>query len=307
MGAEKAFFEFVKRAEAEGLKVEAAAVADGEKILFEHHFAPDKARNIYSHTKSYTVSAVGMAVSDGALSLDTRLADVFRSRVPDGADEALGEIRLRHLLTMSSGFGEALLMNAQRRAGVGAPDQLAYMLSRSVKEKPGTRFVYSSADSILAARMLEEATGRRIGEYLYERLFFKLGQGWPLWEHCPQGHANGGGGIHMRLADMLKLGQLYLNGGVWKGERILDGAWVRECTSKQIDTPASDDVWSCGYGYQFWISPYPNSYRADGAYGQVTTVLPKAGLVTAVQCPEEGDFAAVKAALHEMMLEMSLC
>ena len=85
-------------------------------------------------------------------------------------------------------------------------------------------------------------------------------------------------------------------------ERLLDSKWVLEATRKQIETPQTEngDIWRCGYGYQFWCSPYPKAYRADGAFGQVTTVLPEKGLAIAVQCPEWGDFDKVKLALHEV-------
>lgn len=85
------------------------------------------------------------------------------------AQPELFEIRLRHLLMMSSGFHEPYLMGANRRAGVGAPDYVKYMLSRPVKVQPGSKFVYSTADSILAGRMVEKAVGKRLSEYLYER------------------------------------------------------------------------------------------------------------------------------------------
>ena len=83
---------------------------------------------------------------------------------------------------------------------------------------------------------------------------------------------------------------------------MLYSKWVLEATRKQIETPQTEngDIWRCGYGYQFWCSPYPKAYRADGAFGQVTTVLPEKGLAIAVQCPEWGDFDKVKLALHEV-------
>ena len=226
--------------------------------------------------------------------------------MPDDAQPKLGRITLRHLLTMSSGFNHPYLMNEDRRAGTGAPDYMAYMLTRRVEREPGSEFCYSSADSDLAGRMLEQATGERLGEYLFRTVFSKLDQGFPMWEADPQGHHIAGGGIHMTLTDMLKLGQVHLNGGVWHGRRIVGEEWVRMASSKQIDIPVTN-IWTCGYGFQFWMSPYPGAYRADGAYGQITTVLPDQGLVVAVQCPETGDFDnVVRPALHEHLL-LPLC
>ncbi len=304
MNLEQRFREFIREAEQRGLAIEGIAVADEKKVLLEHRFTPDLPRNIYSHTKSYTATAVGLAVEEGILRLEDRLADFFPEKLPKDPPPALLQITLRCLLTMSSGFGKSYLMSEERRGGEGAPDYMAYMLSRPVTEQPGQRFCYSTADSILAGYMVEKAAGVRLGQYLYERLFSRLGQGYPVWEHDPQGHPNGGGGMFLRLTEMMKLGQLYLAGGRWQGEQVVPAGWVREATRKQIDTGNPGDVWSCGYGYQFWLSPYPGSYRADGAFGQVSTVLPEKGLVVAVQCPETGDFEQVKRLLHEDFLAL---
>lgn len=303
---------FARRVQAEGLQVEGIAVGDERSVLLERRFAPDQARCIYSHTKSYMALAVGFAVSEGKLSLADRLCDCFPEAVPDGAPPALLRVTLRDLLTMSSGFGRPYLMIAGRRQGEGAPDYLRYMLTRPMTAQPGEAFSYSTADSVLAGRMVERRTGVNLLEYLYERLFRPLGQGLPVWECCPRGHPNGGSGLFMRLTDMMKLGQLCLAQGRWQGARLIDSAWLREATARHIDTPPApedgseerrvENLWRCGYGYQFWRSPYPDAYRADGAFGQITTVLPRAGLVVAVQCPETGDFSKVRRALHEEVL-----
>lgn len=304
MSVEKLFQDFVAYAADRKLFIEGIAVADENRVLLEHRFVPDHARNIYSHTKSYMATAVGMALAEGKLSLDDRLADYFPAYVPGDPDPRLLQITLRNLLTMSSGFGHAYLMGDHRRQGVGFPDYLAYMMNLPMEQTPGTVFEYSTADSILAGRMVEQAVGENLAAYLYPRLFRRLGQGWPQWENDPMGHPIGGGGMYLSLTEMMKLGQLYLAGGMWQGERLVEDSWVREATRKQIETPETeeDDVWRCGYGYQFWCSPYPGAYRADGAFGQISTVLPENGLVVAVQCPEWGDFSRVKQALHTEFL-----
>ena len=299
---EKQLQAFINRVDREHLAIEGIAVMEDGHVIAEHRWTPDLPRNIYSHTKSFMATAVGLAIADGTLSLDDRLVDCFPEHVPANASPLLGEIQLRHLLTMSSGFEKSLLMSADRRAGVGAPDYIAYMFAQPVLRRPGESFYYSTADSILAGRMLEQKTGVGLAEFLWERILKPLEIGFPLWEFCPRGHAIGGGGMFLNLRDMMKLGWLYLNDGCWNGIRLVDSAWVHAATSKQIDTPPDQDVWHCGYGYQFWMSPYPGAYRADGAFGQITTVLPQKGLVISVQCPETGEFPKVQAALHEELL-----
>ncbi len=307
----RAFDDFVNQVDSEGLKVEGLLVLQGGKVVYEHRWTPDQDRNIYSHAKSFVSTAVGIAIDEGFVSLDDRLVDAFPDKVPPGGNPGLEKIRLRHLLTMSSGFGKALLMLDDRRKGVGFPDYLAYLLSQPVVEEPGERFCYSTADSILLGRMLESKVGKNLQEYLYERILRPMGIPFPIWECCPQGHPIGGGGMFLHLKDMVRLGQLYLDEGLWQGRRIVSAEWVRTATSFQIETrdpealadPAAPlgNPWNMGYGYQFWRSPYPRSYRADGAFGQITTVLPEKELVVGIQCPESGDFGPVQRALHEMI------
>lgn len=305
MALEKIFKDFIHFAQCNELKIEGIAIADTDRVILEHRFMPDQERNIYSHTKSYMSMAAGIAIEEGKFSLSDKLVDLFPQYVPENADPRLLEITLENLLTMTSGFHRAYLMGADRRAGIGFPDYMEYMMTRPILRNPGEEFCYSTADSILAGRMIEQATGQRLGEYLYRHVFSRLDQGWPQWENDPQGHPIGGGSMFMRLTEMMKLGQVFLADGKWKHERIISSEWVKAATTKHVETNTESqeqNEWTCGYGYQFWMSPYPGAYRADGAYGQISTVLPESGLVVAVQCPEWGDFNKVRKGLHEELL-----
>ena len=162
MTLEQRMENFVRLALDRGLRIEGIAAADEKTLLFHHHFTADQPRNIYSHTKSYMATAVGMAIADGARHRDDSLASCCPEKLPEHPSEELLSIRLRDLLTMTSGFGGAFLMNNDRRAGTGAPDYVAYMLSLPVRETPGRRFCYSTADSILAGRMVEKAVGKSL-------------------------------------------------------------------------------------------------------------------------------------------------
>ncbi|MGI6315525.1 MAG: serine hydrolase domain-containing protein [Christensenellales bacterium] len=293
---------FIDRVNDQKLPCEAAAMLQYGKPAGEYHWIQDVPRNIYSHTKSFMSTVVGIAIGEGVLSLEDKLTEIFPDKVSPGSDPRVREITLRHLLTMSSGWNRPLLMNTDRREGTGMPDYIRYMLSLPLETNPGTRFEYSTADSYLAGCMAEARLGMTMAAFLYQRVLAPMGIAHPIWEHCPMGHSFGGGGMYMGIRDMMSLGQLYLQKGRWQGQQLVSEAWVEAASSKQIEIPQLEDIWRCGYGYQFWISPYPRSYRADGAFGQVTTVLPEADAVVAVQCPENGDFPAVRQALHEELL-----
>mgnify|MGYP002552196566 CR=1 FL=1 len=302
MNIEKIAKEFTDYAVDTQLPLEGIAIGDEKKIIYEQHFKPDLPRNIYSHTKSFTVTAAGIAISEGVLSLEERIVDVFPEYVPKNAPEMLQEIRLKHLMTMSSGFGKPYLMSADRRKGIGAPDYLKYILSRDILEEPGKHFVYSTADSILIGRMVERSTGQNLAYYMYQHIFKPLEIGFPIWENDMQGHPNGGGGMHLKLSSMMRLGQLYLAGGVWKKRRLVPQEWIDMASCKQIEVDM-DNPGKEGYGYQFWKEPQIKGYQAAGSFGQVTAILPEAGFVVAVQCPERGDYDRVKKAVREMVIE----
>ena len=234
---EEKFLEFHRYASSHNLPLEAISVGDENKVLCEMHYAANAPRNIYSHTKSFTVTAVGLAMEEGKLSLEDHVAEMFKDKLPSNPDPNLEKIQLKHLLCMSSGFGKALLMNADRRPGVGAPDYEKYMMAQPVPVEPGSAFCYSSADSILAAHMVERAVGKRMGEYLYEKVFQPLDMGWPLWEHDPQGHPNGGGGMYLTCTEMMKLGQLYLAVGfqiICKKEPLAEARGYRQVAKPAI-------------------------------------------------------------------------
>lgn len=294
---------FVRRIKAEALPVEGIMAYRENRLAAEHRFTEDRPRNIYSHTKSYMATAAGMAIADGKLSLSDRVADFFPASLPKDPEPALLALTLRDLLMMASGFDRPLLMMGQENRGADGPDYLRFVLGQPLRQPPGEKFCYSNGDSYAAGRMVEAAVGMTLLEYLNVRLFAPLEMPKPEWEHCPLGHTFGASGMRLRLADMLKLGRLYQQGGMWNGQPLVTGEWIQMATLCQIGTPATDaEVWKVGYGYQFWVAPYPHAYRADGAYGQLTVVLPEAEAVVAIQSAESEMGGAIHLALHEEIL-----
>ena len=295
-----------RRVDAEQLPVEAVSVYQKDRFVVGHRWVEDRPRNIYSHTKSFTVTAVGLAIADGVLSLDDKPADFFPEALPERPAPEWERVTLEKMLPMGLGVDASLLMEDERRQGIGSPDYVRFVFSHEFRYEPGTHFHYSNANTYLAGRMVEKATGKDLSDYLNERVFAPLEIPVPRWERCPKMHPFGAGGMWLRNDDMLKLGRLYLNGGMWRGLRLLDPDWIALATSKKLDTPpsANGTGLSCGYGFQFWMCPYPGSYRADGKYGQLTVVFPEAEVVVGVQCaeaaPERTDAALI--ALHEELL-----
>lgn len=276
----------IEALEKENTGVEAISLYQNGEIVIDHRFVPYKERLIYSHTKSFVSTLAGIAIDEGKLSLDDKMIDLFPEYASVVTDERVKDIKLRHFLTMSSGFGGAFLMSSNRRKGEGMPDYIAYMLSKPLVNDPGTKFHYSNGDTHMVCRMIERAVGEPLMKYAYNKLFSKLDIGVPAWECDPDGIPFGGSGLYLNINNMMKLGILYLNNGKWNGEQIVSEAWVKDASSAHINTNYNDD-WSNNYGYQFWMCG--DTYRADGAYGQYSIVIPDENAVLAVQSSEYND------------------
>lgn len=283
--------------------IEAIALYQNGEMVIEHHFIPSALRCIYSHTKSFIATAAGIAIGEGKISLDTTVMSLFPEYEGIVTDKGVYGINLQHFLTMSSGFGAGHLMSSNRRKGEGYPDYVGYMLSKPMKYPSGSRFAYSNGDTHMVGCMVQRAVGEPLLQYLYNKLFSKLEIGFPGWETDPDGTAFGGSGLYLDIANMMKLGILYLHDGVWNGERILTSEWVKDASSFHISTGV-EDPWSDGYGYQFWLpSNIPNCYRADGAYGQYSIVLPDENAVLAVQSSEQNRQGEFIALLHKLVFD----
>ena len=270
------FYEAVS-AEADSIAAHAMLVMRHGKVIAEGAWAPyrlDVPHMLYSMSKSVTGTAVGIAVDEGLLSLEERLADLFPELVTPTQAKVIKNMTVRHLLTMSTGcrFNEI---------GSMLDENWAKMFLESLpKFEPGTAFEYNSLNTYMLAAILARRTGQTLVDYLRPRLFEPLGIERFQWETCPQGVEKGGWGLSLTLEDAAKLVQLYLNRGVWEGKRIFSEAWADAATKKQIETPHGE--MTHGYGYQIWMSDEEGGYQFNGAFGQYVVVLPKYDAVVAV-------------------------
>jgi CubicO group peptidase (beta-lactamase class C family) len=240
-------------------------------VVAEGWWAPYEAEaphSLYSLSKSFTSTAVGLAVSDGKLSLDDPVLKFFPQDAPAEPSNNLKAMRVSDLLRMSTG---------QQAEPVRTADQpwVKTFLAQPVPFKPGTHFLYNTSATYMLSAIVQKATGMTVLDYLKPRLFEPLGIEHPTWEASPQGISAGGYGLSIRTEDIARFGQLYLQKGKWQGKQIVPEAWVEAATSRQTSNgsnPQSD--WDQGYGYQFWRCRN-GAYRGDGAFGQYCIVLPE--------------------------------
>ena len=264
-------------AEADSIAAHGALIMRHGKVIAEGAWAPYRAdvpHMLYSMSKSVTGTAVGMAVDEGYLSIDERLIDIFPGMVSSTQAKILKGHTVRHLLTMSTGsrFNEV---------GSVLDGSWARMFMESIpKFEAGSAFEYNSINSYMLAAIVAKRTGMSLTEFLTPRLFEPLGIARHEWEKCPEGVEKGGWGLSLTMQDAAKIGQLYLNGGVWNGRRLISEAWCREATKKQIITPNGE--MKHGYGYQIWVSDDEGGFQFNGAFGQYVLCMPKYDAVAVI-------------------------
>ncbi len=238
-------------------------------------YNPDSPHMLYSLSKSFTSTAVGLAVAEGKLSVDDEVLKFFSENAPSNPSNNLKAMRVSDLLRMSTG---------QQSEPPRPADQpwTKVFLAHSVPFKPGTHFLYNTSGTYMLSAIVQKATGQNLLDYLTPRLFQPLGIEHPTWEMSPEGVATGGYGLSVRTEDIARFGQLYLQKGKWQGKQLVPESWIDAATARQTSNGSSPNSdWDQGYGYQFWRCRH-NVYRGDGAFGQYCIVLPEQDAVIAI-------------------------
>ncbi|HEX9957918.1 MAG TPA: serine hydrolase, partial [Fibrella sp.] len=265
-------------------------------------YAPQLKHTLYSLSKAFTSTAVGLAVAEGRLTVEDKVVSFFKDQLPDTISENLAAMRVKDLLTMSTGHDKE--PTADMRAN-GNKNWIKVFLAHPVQHKPGTHFVYNSGATYMLSAIVQKLTGQPVLTYLTPRLFGPLGIEGADWEVDPNGINVGGWGLRLHTEDIAKFGQLYLQKGMWNGKRLLPEAWIAEATRSHVQSVggkrmAEENDWLQGYGYQFWRCRH-DAYRGDGAMGQYCIVLPKEDAVVAITS-ETGDMQAVMDAVWDHIL-----
>jgi CubicO group peptidase (beta-lactamase class C family) len=248
------------------------------RVVAEGWWAPyraDSPHSLYSLSKSFTSTAIGMAISEEKLSLDDPILKFFPEDSPKSPDDRLKQMRVSDLLRMSTG-------HRSEPPRIPSEAWVRTFLKHPVPDKPGTHFLYNTSATYMLSAIVQKATGTTLLDYLKPRLFEPLGIENPTWETSPQGISAGGFGLSIRTEDIARFGQLYLQKGLWQGKQLVPSSWVDAATRLQTSNgsdPGSD--WDQGYGYQFWQCRH-GAYRGDGAFGQFCIVLPEQDAVIAI-------------------------
>ena len=265
------------------------------KVIFESYQAPylqDSLIHVNSCTKNVISMLFGMVFKKD---LRGKENESSLSYFPEYyiTDTAIHKIKNKHFLSMSSGL--------DWKGGVDATDVIAmsqsedwarYVFEREVIHEPGEHYNYNSGGSQVISHILHRQTGYDLEKFAVDSLFSPLGIESYFWDKTSMGVPKAGWGLHLKMADMAKLGYLMLREGIWEERQLIPKYWVTQSTTSKIQI---NDPWD--YGYQFWIPRDANNQRYffRGYYPpshKIIEVIPELDIV-AVYVGENSDFREV--------------
>lgn len=262
------------------VKIGSVLIARHGRLVYEEYFdgTADSLRDTRSATKSVTDMLVGIAIDERKLSgVDARVLDLLpelKKRMQN-PDPRKGRITVEDFLTMSSplecdDWNDASRGNEERMYLV--EDWAQFVLDLPIRgrmylgEAPppapfGRNFSYCTGGVFVLSEVLQRVTGMRTDHYAAEKLFEPLNIRNVEWVYSPRGIPQTGGGLRLTSRELLKLAQLYLNGGRWQGTPIVSEAWVKAST-----TPHAQIDDSTNYGYLWWLKSFGPANQQFPAY-----------------------------------------
>ncbi len=286
--------EQIRAGEFEG--VSSVLLARRGALVLELYFDGASRESLHSTrsaSKAITSTLVGIAIDQGFIeSVDAPLLPFFPEYTGEieNWDERKQDITLAHILSMTSG------VRGNEDAMYPTDDWIKFYLDQPLAAPPGERFSYATSGVVTLGNVITRASDLRVPEFADRYLFGPMGiteYRWPITNsRGSQGLAMTGGGLNLRPRDMAKFGQLYLNGGVWGGERLVSEAWIEESTRKH----AESDLYGEDFGYLWRMidrevdGQTVRSFEAWGNGGQFIMVFPSLDLVAVFTGENYGRF-----------------
>lgn len=249
-----------------------AIVYKGRLVIEDYKYGGSTtAYPVWSVTKSVLSALMGIAIHNEIFESEDQ---PFASFFPNLTDSTKGEITIAQLLTMSSGIPD-------NTSYMNEAYPLNFILDQELEYAPGTWWNYTSAGTHVLSYIFSAGAKESAKSFGEKYLFSKLDIKHYSWIQDAYGVSNGGFGLNMRLKDMAKFGQLFLQNGVSNGENIVDPDWVNKSTEMII--PFNNEKTN-GYGYLWWIriNQGIKIYFAAGYGGQYIMVIPSKALVVAI-------------------------
>ncbi len=271
--------EFLTHLEERGLVMHSVLLLRGEKLFGEFYWKPfdaDFCHRMYSQTKSYVSIAIGLLEEEGRLALSDTVASYFPDKIDGELHPYMQAQTIRDMLTMTT------CARPPDWFLTDDPDRTHEYLNNSAVVRPaGTIWEYDSPGSQVLSALVERITGKKLFDYLREKLFSHMGafETATILE-TPNGDSWGDSALVCRPLDMLAFGRFVMNYGTWKGKRLMNEAYLKTATSPLVTnrTTGHNVFDSYGYGYQIWMNKM-GGFGFHGMGGQYTVCLPEKDLI----------------------------
>ena len=226
--------EFFQAAAADSMDIHSVMIVKDGNVIYSHWQSEgvDSVPHVlHSVSKTFTATAVGLAIAEGKMALTDKVINYFPDKLPAEVSDNLKAMTVRDLLTMSCGHDV-------EPSWRGATDQdwVTVFLAHPVVHEPGTFYLYNSLGTYILSAIVQQVTGEKVVDYLTPRLFEPLHIDKPRWEESPQGINCGGWGLYLKTEDLAKMGQLLLQKGEWNGQKLIPAEWVAEMSKKQVES-----------------------------------------------------------------------
>lgn len=251
------------------------AVYDNGVVRTHRFHSCANCQDSYSVAKAFVMTAVGMLYDDGLLSLHTPVTSILPDAFAGDVDIGWRLVTIEHVLTHRVGFAEGFPdIDSEDVSRYPTHDYLAMVAAHPVAHMPGSTYVYSDAAYYLLSRIISRVAGMNVDDLLSKRLLMPMGFREVAWSRCPMGYPIGATGLFIPTEDMLKLGVLYLNGGVYEGRRYLSKEWVDLALERE---------------YEFHAMIGSDLIGKGGMYGQLVAFSREKNVAVACHSHEEGD------------------
>jgi CubicO group peptidase (beta-lactamase class C family) len=287
-------------------KIGSVLVARHGKLVSEDYFEGSRStlRQTRSTTKTITSLLVGIAIDNGYLSgVDALVMSFFPDKQPvKNPDPRKERITVEDFLTMSSLLecdDNNMFSRGHEERMYLIEDYVKFTLDLPIKGFPswatrpenspfGRSFSYCTAGTATLGGVLERATEMPVQEFAKKFLFEPMGINRAEWPPTPSGLVFTGGGLELESQDLLKLGQLYLNEGRWRGAQIVSKAWVQTSTRPHVHVDDTEYVKETDYGYLWWLKSFESrgkkfpSFSMLGNGGNKVSVFPTLDMVATI-------------------------
>lgn len=281
--------DFVRILEDKQLSTHSLIIMRHGNIIIEKYWAPfhkDFFHRMYSVTKSFVSIAIGFLLQDGLINLDAPMTEYFPDELRNQTDENMRNQTVRDMLKMSTA------KPCQNWFLAKCEDRVKFYFENNHPESrpSGTIFQYDSTGAFVLGALVERLTGKKIIEYLREKVLREIGFSDDAYIlECPGGHSWTDSGLICKSTDLLKVAMWVMNKGVWNGKQVLDAKYLETATSKQIDVNVTgvNEFDTQGYGYQFWRT-FDNSFFFNGMGDQLAVCVPDKDIIMVVNSDNQG-------------------